>query len=226
MQTIDKPDSPSPGDALLLIATGCAHCQSVLAGLAGLIKQGVIGRLEVINIAVHPGAAATVGTRTVPWLRIGAFELEGAQSPSDLALWAGRAASGTGHAPYLRVLLESRQLARATRLALADDAFLRALLELVSDLDTPMGVRIGVGAVIEELAAQGRLAPLVEGLEGLARSESVQLRADAAHYLGLSGAVGARNRLEALLSDRDQQVREIAADSLAMLDGNHAAPPG
>ena len=46
----------SPG-ALLLIAPQCPHCPSVLESLTRLIKEGKIGRLEVVNLAEHPEMA-------------------------------------------------------------------------------------------------------------------------------------------------------------------------
>ena len=66
-------------DAELMIATGCAHCPVVLSGLAELLKKGQIGRLAVTNITSHPEVAEARGVRGVPWIRIGPFELSGAQ---------------------------------------------------------------------------------------------------------------------------------------------------
>ena len=53
----------TPPDALLLIATGCPHCPTVLAGVGDLVKQGKIGRLEVVNIVTHPEVAQALGVR-------------------------------------------------------------------------------------------------------------------------------------------------------------------
>ena len=59
---------PAP-DALLLISTHCPHCPAVLAALAELVKQGAIGRLEVVNLEQHPEVGQALGVRSVPWLR-------------------------------------------------------------------------------------------------------------------------------------------------------------
>lgn len=88
--------SPSPKDALLLIAPGCAHCPVVLEGLSLLVKQGNIGRLEVVNIVSHPEIASELGVRSVPWFRIGNFELEGSHTPEELRIWAERASQTDG----------------------------------------------------------------------------------------------------------------------------------
>ena len=50
-----------------------------------------------------------------------------------------------------------------------------------------------------------------------AAQADARVRADASHYLGLSGAAAARAWLEARLHDDDADVREIAAESLAAL---------
>ena len=54
-------------DALLLIASGCPHCPTVLTGLTELVKHGLIGRLEVVNVGIHPERASALKARTVPW---------------------------------------------------------------------------------------------------------------------------------------------------------------
>ncbi|MBS0329365.1 MAG: HEAT repeat domain-containing protein, partial [Proteobacteria bacterium] len=44
-----------------------------------------------------------------------------------------------------------------------------------------------------------------------------RVRADACHYLGLTGEAAARSWLDARLADEDADVREIAAESLESL---------
>lgn len=208
---------PAPADALVLIGTGCRHCSLVLDGLSKLLEQGRIGRLEVINLAVHPEAGEALGVRSVPWTRIGPFELEGALRPAELEEWAVRAADGSGFGAYYRHLLEARRLPRVMELVRERPASLAELPALIEDPDTPMAVRIGIGAVFEELEGDALLADLVPELAILAVSERQDIRADAAHYLGLSRSPVARPLLERMLEDSSEEVREIAAESLALL---------
>lgn len=204
-------------DAELLIATGCVHCPVVLAGLAELLKQGRIGRLEVSNVAVHPEIAEARGARGVPWMRIGPFELSGTHTQSELAEWVQRAGSDAGRRTYLSEGLQGGQLDAVTAACRRSPELLPPLLQLVADLDTPFAVRIGVGAVLEELSPDGLLTGLVDAIAAMADSPHAQVRADAAHFLGLTGSAAARVPLERLAADPDQEVREIAADSLAQL---------
>jgi thioredoxin-like negative regulator of GroEL len=61
----------SPPDALLFIAPGCIHCPVVLQGLSELLKQTLIGKLTVVNVAAHPETAKEYGVRAAPWLQLG-----------------------------------------------------------------------------------------------------------------------------------------------------------
>ena len=153
-------------DAELMIATGCTHCPVVLAGLADLIKAGQIGRLEVINIAQRPQLAEERGVRAVPWLRIGPFELSGMHSRSELAEFARQAGSETRMMAYLRDSLETGELDRVIAVCRRSPELLPPLLALAGDLDTPFAVRIGVGAVLEDLATDGLLSDSVEDIAG------------------------------------------------------------
>jgi hypothetical protein len=203
-------------DAELLIATGCTHCPVVLAGLAELVKAGRIGRLDVVNIAQHPEIAARRGVRGVPWIRIGPFELSGAHSRAELEELVDRAGSQDGLQAYLNDSLESGELDRVIAACRRSPELLFPLLALAGDLETPFAVRIGVGAVLEDLATDDLLTGLTEPIRQLAASPQPQVRADAAHFLGLSGNQEARAELERLAaSDEDREVREIARESLA-----------
>jgi hypothetical protein len=216
----DFTSTGQPVDAELLIAPGCGHCPGVYDALGKLSKEGLIGRLAVINIAIHPEAAEAVGTRSVPWVRIGPFELEGAHSLGELKEWAERAASGSGMGAYLAYLLEHHQLPKASRLVLDDPGLLHDLVPLLADLETPMAVRIGVGAVFEEVQDHGLLDSIADELGALTRALEPQVRADACHYLGLTGAKTAVDYVRPLLDDEDAEVREIAAETLPLLEGD------
>jgi thiol-disulfide isomerase/thioredoxin len=206
-----------PPDALILLATGCAHCPAVLEGLSQLLKQGKIGRLEAVNIVEHPEAAQEVGTRSVPWTRIGEFELEGILTPAELERWAELAANEKGYADYYSHLLENQAAHQVTALIEKRPQNLAYLIELLTSAETPMAARIGVGVVMEALENSAPLHQALPELEKLSRSDKANIRADAAHFLGLTQLPAAQTSLKPLLDDPNPDVREIAADSLEML---------
>ncbi len=207
---------PAP-DALLLLATGCAHCPVVLEGLSRLLEQGRIGRLEAVNIVEHPDAAQAVGTRSVPWTRIGDFELEGALTPAQLSRWVDLAGTDEGIAAYYSHLLETQRPHRVSQQVRQHPETLARLLELLTRDEAPMAARIGVGVVLEDLEGSPLLAHGIETLTALAASHQANVRADAAHYLGLTRHRDAEAALKALLEDPHPDVREIAEESLQML---------
>lgn len=209
--------TPQSPDVLLFIASQCPHCPNVLSGLADLLKRGLIGRLEAINIESHPESAQALGVRSVPWLRIGLFQLTGARSLAELEIWARRAVSADGISDAFHDLLKQADLAQVLQLIQAEPARLAALLTIVANPEASLNVKLGVGVVFEEFAGQPALRQLVADLGGLTRHEDARVRADASHLLSLTQAAEARPWLLAGLQDENAEVREIAAESLQTL---------
>ena len=210
---------PSPPDATLLITPHCPHCRSVLVGMSELVKEGKIGRLEVVNIAVHPEVAEHHGIRSAPWIRIGTFELTGNYTPSELTHWAEKASAKSGETDYLRELLEQQQLDEALAKTVASPSMIQSLLELLQNRDLALAVRFGLSAIMEDLAPRGLLTPYIEQIGLLTRSEVPSIRADAAYYLGLTGNQQAEPFIRDLLDDPVNDVKEIAEESLELLNG-------
>jgi len=209
----------SSPDALLLISTHCPHCPTVLGALADLIKQGMIGRLEAVNLEQHPEVGQSLGVRSVPWVRIGRIELAGVHSKAELAEWSAKADSDAGMADYFHMLLKDGQLPRAQAMIEADPALLAAVLPIVGNVDASLNVRLGAGVLLEEFAGTGTLAALIPQLGELSQHADARVRADACHYLGLTGEATARPWLDARAADDDADVREIAAESLQNISG-------
>ena len=208
-----------PAVALVYIGSGCPHCPAVVDGLTRLVKDGRLARLEVVNLSVVESVPGDVA-RSVPWMRIGPFELVGSIPAGELADWAERAATGEGWAAYYAHLLEHRRLDEVERLVYARPATLIDLLDLLGDTGTPMALRIGIGALLEGLAGGPILAGAVPVLVQLTLSDLPQTRADACHYLGLAGDAQATPAVRRLLDDEQPDVREIAGETLALLGAN------
>ncbi len=63
----------NPPSALLIVTPSCPHCSPVIDALAKMVKEGVVGQLEIINAAWHPAKAKELGVTSAPWSRIGIF---------------------------------------------------------------------------------------------------------------------------------------------------------
>ncbi len=205
-------------DALLLVAPGCPHCPTVLEGLSTLVKDGTVGTLEVVNIAARPDRAAALGVRSVPWLRLGDFILEGTVSPAELRRWAEATAQSDGVARYLEQQLLDGRLTLVHRLVEAHPQWLDTLLDFTADPDSPMHVRLGVGAFLEDIAGSEQLRERLPRLAELSAAADHRVRSDACHYLALTGSADALAPLRARLDDEHDEVREIAAESIAELE--------
>lgn len=204
----------TPPDALLLLGTHCPHCPSVLQGLANLVKAGTLGTLKVVNIEQRIDIAQELGVRSVPWVRIGSFELEGLRSEQELAEWAARATSESGTAEWLNELLSGGKLDQALQRIRSDPAGMDALLQLFTDTDTQLNTRIGISAIMEHLEDTEALRAVVEQLGELTQHEDARIRGDACHYLALSGSEKAADYIRPLLQDADAEVREVARESI------------
>ncbi len=206
-------------EGLLLIAPGCPHCAGVLEGLGTLVKEGTLGRLDVVNIAVQPALARELGVRAVPWMRIGPFELSGLHTPAELRHWADLAGREDGMTHYLADLLASGRRAQVTARVQQDPALLPRLVDLLGDPESGLSVRIGVMATLEELReTAGLLEGLADSLAPLTRHQEPRIRADACHALSLTGATGILNLIRPCLDDPDPEVRETATDSLETME--------
>ena len=204
-------------NALLLFTSTCPHCPVVLAGLTDLANAGLIGKLETTNIELLPEVASRFGVRTVPWVRLGPFELEGLHSPAELRHWAERATQPHALAGYFRDLLKDGRLAKVTDYLRRENQSLAELLHLLDDRELEITVRIGINAVFEELEGDPLLGPAFEKLAPVTTDENAQRRADAAHLLSLTHDPRAIPLLEGLLGDANADAREVAVEGLERL---------
>jgi len=205
--------------ALLFTAPGCPHCPGVKAALEKLQQEGVIASLEVLSVGENPDRATALGVRSVPWLQLGEFVLTGAQTPQQLRQWAERAAAPGGMTGYLEHLLTNGDLAEAEALLERQPQHLDALLPLLTDTESKIQVRLGLGALLEGFEDSDALRALLPQLLALSGHDDHRIRSDACHYLGLSHSEAALPALEARLADENAEVREIAADSIALIRG-------
>ncbi len=204
-----------PIDALLFTAPGCPHCASVNANLNTLLQEGVIAALEIVDASVDAARAQALGVKSVPWFSLGELQFDGALPLGELRLWAERAASSDGMQAYFFEMLKSGKRAKVEQIIRSHPESSAVLGALLLDPEASMAVRIGIGAVLEELQGSGLLDALVPKLEQILKQPEPRNRADAAHYLSLIAHPAALRVLRNYLDDADQEVREIAQEALS-----------
>lgn len=202
----------------MLLGTHCPHCPSVLGSLSELVKQGVIARLEVVNLEQRPETGRELGVRSVPWVRIGLFEFSGLHSKAELQSWAEQAGTEQGMTKYFEQLLGDGEVMRVLGMISKDHGLLHALIGLVSDADAKINARIGAGVIMEDYEGKPELLALIPELGELTRHADARVRSDACHYLSLTHDDSVKQYIEPLLDDEHEDVREVAEESLAELN--------
>jgi hypothetical protein len=216
---MDTSGRNTPPDALMLLGTRCPHCPTVLNALSAMVKAGTLGTLRVVNIEQRPDLAQELGVRSVPWVRIGPVELEGLRSEKELHDWANKAGTPDGLSDWLGELLSSGRIGRALELVRSEPGATGALLKLFADPGTQLNTRIGISAIMEDLAGSGQLQELTGQLGELTRHDEASIRGDACHYLGLGGDPDAVGYLKPRLEDPNAAVRDLAQEALQQLQG-------
>lgn len=205
-------------EALLLVSPHCQHCRGMHDTLDEFVDSGILSRLTVVDIFEQPNVAEQLGVRSVPWLRLDGFVLEGAHTPGELRNWIEASTQENGWSKYLEHLLQSGKLQLAEDLVHENPERLNALVSLAANADTTMHVRVGIAAILEGLQGTDQIKALVPAFSEIADSTDEKVRADACHFLALTGAAEAVPVLEKYSRDKNQMVREIAAEGLQDLE--------
>lgn len=213
----------SAPDALLLMTGGCPHCPAALQALTALLKEGAIGKMQVINVAVHIEEAESRGVQSVPWIRIGPFEIDGAATPARLReLAQGVNDDGVFDAWLLETLKAGRRQ-KFEALVKEEPQRIHALARLMSNPEASMAVRLGIGAVLESLRGTDLGEPLIPAMAEMLASDDRLLRADACHFLTLIGGEAIRPFMQTCLQAADSELREIAEEWLSEHPGRDGA---
>ena len=199
---------------LMLMGTQCTFCGPMMQMLIELMKTGLLAELRVVNIETSPELAQQHGVRSVPWLQIGPFELAGSRSKKELQLWIERASSFEGLSEYLEEVLSEGKIDYANKLIQRYPQALENVIDLMADPQAKINVRLGVGVIIEDMAVSAEFKAVIPRLIEYLSNDDARIRGDACHYLSLTKDVSHVPAIKKLLSDENEEVREIAQDSL------------
>jgi hypothetical protein len=211
----DQPAEDSAPDALLLMTAGCPHCPAALQSLTLLLKENMIGRLEIVNVAIHTDEAETRGVKSVPWIQIGPYEIEGVSSPGKLRELAKGVNDDAVFDAWLLETLKAGHRQKYESLVRREPHRIHALARLMRNPETSMAIRLGIGAVLEELHGTSLAEPLIPALGEMLESDDKLLKADACHFLTLIGGEGVRHSMQECKNDADPEIREMAEEWLA-----------
>ncbi len=202
-------------DALLLMTGGCPHCPAALQALSVLLKEGSIGRLQVVNVAIHTEEAESRGVQSVPWIKIGPFEIDGVVTPAKLRELAQGVNDDAVFDNWLLEMLKTGKRQKFEALVKQEPQRIHSLARLMNDPESSMMIRLGIGAILEELQTTGLTKPLVPAFGEMLRDVDRLVRADACHFLTLISGEDIRSYMLACLKDKDPEIREMAEEWLA-----------
>ena len=200
--------------ALLFTTPQCPHCPGMKAALAQIQSEGLLGTIEIVDATAQPERAQALHIQSVPWLRLGELIFEGQMGRGDLRAWAQTAHTAIGIRRYFFSSLKNGKRAHVESVLRAQPQYAALLGDLIQDPEASMAVRIGIGAVLEELQGSAIAEAMVPALAHILTGGEARDRADAAHFLSLIATPSALSTLRAALQDSDEVVRAIAIETL------------
>lgn len=114
--------------------------------------------------------------------------------------------------------LSTGRAAEVTERIRREPATMQIIMNHLSDARTALSVKIGIGVVMEDFAGTDLLRQQVPALGKLTKHKHAGIRADACHYLGLTGDKAAIPYLQTCLQDKDEEVREVAGDAIGEIE--------
>jgi len=174
--------------------------------------------LRIVNVEQQPQLAAEYNIRSVPWFRINDLEFFGAHTYQELSYWVKHADSSEGIRQYITLELEAGRLHAVAKLIHEHKAWLGIYIPALADLQLPLQARIGISALLEEMAGDTALLEIIEPLAALLTSPHARVRSDACYFLGIINHPHAREYIRKCLAATDPTVREIATEALTETD--------
>ena len=208
-------DDVAPGTVRVLMAPTCPNCPVVVGAVLARAAGRPQLRVEVVDAMYFTALAGPV--KSVPTVVVdGAYTVIGALTGEELSRILARREDPDFVVEALESMVGAGRfdevLARVTS---AQGLPLLPRLLSRGELKERMGIMLMAEEALERDphcldAAVPHLLPLLG-------SENPSLRGDTADLLGQIGAPGAADALKKLLSDDNEDVREVAQDALDML---------
>jgi hypothetical protein len=193
----------------------CPNCQAQTKVLQQLQQQDPQLQYESINLETAGPVDVTPAIQSVPTLFIDSYRFEGLMSAQEIKKWL---TPGNHDKDYIAELLKTGQLNAAQQWLSQYPEALSSLTELLADDEIEMTVRIGLDALIEQLADSGLLANLTDALGKLLDTASDSLCIDILHYLALIGSVQAIDYIRLGLTRKHPEVQREARELLESLE--------
>jgi thioredoxin-like negative regulator of GroEL len=209
LQAIDQ-----PAEIWVFIAQACPHCPQAVRAANRLARASEKISATIIDAQRFTDLAARFKIQSVPATVLDQqLRITGVIPPDKLLRTILQRDSPEFRSSVLLSLIESARFSDAGAHVLKESGP-ADFLALWSKSSTSS--RMGLMLVMEEVLAKnaGALNGIVDGLIDLLKTQDTPLRGDTADLLGQIGDIRAQPALQALLSDPNPDVAEIAAEAL------------
>ncbi len=207
----------SPIQILVLMASACPHCPSVVNSCLELAVLNENADVIIADATVFSDLAEKYKVKSTPTVVINeTTTIVGQTTLTELSDKVSQTVEPQGFTDTLKSMINSGRAEDAGALLVkAPDKSAILPLYKSGEFSTRMGVLV---ALEEALEIDPRsLDPLVDDLLPLLESEDVGLRGDTAELLGNIGVIKAAGFLEKLKEDTDEDVKEAAMEALEKL---------
>ncbi|MDH5777130.1 MAG: thioredoxin family protein [Gammaproteobacteria bacterium] len=205
-------------EIILAVSSNCPLCPAVKQTLAEMATKNEIASYELVNIQTEPSQLEKYQIRSVPWLKIGPFILYGVHTQSEIKHWYQTASSPEGVSDYISSMLNDGNLNNVAEMLKHSPQLIHEFIPLIAADDSSINVRLGISAILEELAGDKTIQVLKTDLPDLLKHANARVRGDAAHFISLLHDKSLIQMLEPLHHDPDPGVREIAEDAIEYLN--------
>ena len=197
----------------LFVMPGCPICPQMERLFRQLQQEGELDELEIIDITRNPERASQLGIRSAPSYLVNGVLFSGLKQRSEIEQLLGQNESEKWRSLLGEELSEGGMQA-AREAVLEHEAAREALFDLLDDPETPLVVRIGLSAIIEELAERGLLEAYQPRLLKLAQHEDERIALDGLYYLSMLHTPEAIQTLSRIAGDDAHPLQQQAKELL------------
>ncbi len=209
---IKKPNNKP--EILMLSSASCTNCKSLKMILKKLKPANLYSNIVEKNVESNSQLVSQYNIKSVPWIKINDMEFFGLLTEAELKFWLKQANHSNPMLVYFTELLKKGSLIQAIQIVKRNTTHLETLIELISNVDTKMQVRIGITAIFEEFDKHKVLTSCITPLSQKINHESELVRADIAYLISLIQNNDATLLLQKMKKDTSTQVLEIVNDAL------------
>ena len=189
----------------------CPNCHAQEKILQQLQITDPTLQVQTVNLETSPDVQLTPPIQSVPTLVINDYRFEGLLTATEIRKWLG---PENYDRDYIKTLLKSGQLNTAVSWLQQHPAALDVITELLADESVELTVRVGLDALIEQLATSGDLSALTHPLGKLLDTVADSLSIDILHYLAMIGSADAQQYIQTCLQRSHPEVRRTVRELL------------